>query len=165
MRLPRRDRPPPAVLAVLDEDERVVSWADTAEGDVVAATPLGLWWPFPSGLRRIPWQRVSKATWRDGVLGIVEGGVEDGLITDRPAVSASLTTPRDLPLVVRKRVNQNIVKTELVSVAGGAVRFVQRRRPGADGLEWTARLEPGTPATPEIRAAVLARLALLRAGS
>ena len=36
----------------LDRDERVVSFADV-EGGVVVATPRGLWWPFPGGMRRI----------------------------------------------------------------------------------------------------------------
>jgi hypothetical protein len=163
MRLFGRERPPASLVTLLDRGERPVAWADTADGGVVLATPLGLWWPFPSGPRRIPWQRISKATWQDGRLGVVEADVDDGMINDRQPVSVELTTPRDLPAVVRKRVNQNIVRTELVSVAGGAVRFVQRRTPGADGFEWSARLEPGTPATRDVLAAVHARLALLRA--
>jgi hypothetical protein len=162
MRLFHRDRPPDSVLALFDAHERAVSWADTADGEVVVATQLGLWWPFVEGMRRISWQRISKAVWQDGALAVVEGDVEDGVISDRPVVSARLTTPRDLPPVVRKRVNLNIVKTELVSVGGGAVRFVQRRIPGADGAEWSARLEPGTPPTAETIAAVRARLARLR---
>jgi hypothetical protein len=162
MRLFSRDRPPADALALLDTGERVASWADTADGAVVMATPLGLWWPFPSGLRRIGWQHVSKATWRDGVMSVVEGEVVDGLVEDRPAVAVTLSTPRDLPIAVRKRVQQNFLKNELVSVSGGAVRFVQRRVPGADRSEWSARPEPGTRLTPETRAAVQARLELLR---
>jgi hypothetical protein len=165
MRLFHRDRPPAVIVALLEADERVVAWADTAAGDWVLATPLGLWWPFSSGARRIPWQRISKAVWRDGVLGVVEADVVDGMIIDHPPVEAKLTMPRNLPPEVRKRVNLNIVKSELLTVGGGAVRFVQRRIPGADGVEWSARLEPGTPATAEVRAAVQARLALLRAQS
>ena len=70
--------------------------------------------------------------------------------------------PRDLPPVVRKRVEQNIVQRELVTVTGGAVRFVGRKRPGHDGVYWWARLEPGTPDTTRLRSAVRNRLEILR---
>lgn len=155
----RREQPPK--IAGLEPDERIVSWADTTDGDVVAATQLGVWWPGP---RRIRWQHVDKAIWRDDVLSIIEAEVvDDLLLVDRPAVSVRLATPRDLPPTIRKRVEANIVRTELVTVPGGAVRFVGRRRPGHDGVTWWARLEAGTPDTAEVRSAVAARIALLSA--
>jgi hypothetical protein len=160
----RRERPPASLVALLDPDERVVSWADTADGAVVAATPRGVWWPFPSGPRRIPWELVDKAVWHDGELIVIEADlVDDLLLVDRPAVSAALVRPRDLPPTVRKRVEGNIVQRELVAVPGGSVRFVARRRPGIDGVTWWARLEPGTLETDEVRAAIRARVELLRA--
>ncbi|SHG52254.1 hypothetical protein SAMN05443575_2158 [Jatrophihabitans endophyticus] len=160
----RRERPPADVVAALDGDERVVSWADAGD-DVVVATTLGVWWPDPAGRRRIAWDRIDKAVWHDNVLSVTEADVEDdAVLVDRPAVHARITVPRDLPPTVRKRVEQNIVRTELVSVTGGAVRFVARRLPGRDGITWWARLEPGTPDTERVRSAVRARLAILRAG-
>jgi hypothetical protein len=63
---------------------------------------------------------------------------------------------------VRKRVEGNIVRSELLGVAGGQARFVARRVPGRNGVRWWARLEPGTAETPELLAAVRARVALLR---
>jgi hypothetical protein len=162
--LRRRERPPADAVTDLDKDERVLSWADTAVGDVVLATQRGLWWPEGDGGRRIAWEHIDKAVWRDGVLTIIEADViDDLLLVERPPVSVRLTSPRDLPPTVRKRVEANIVRTELVAVDGGAVRFVARRRPGRDGLAWWARLEPGTPDTEPVRAAVRARLAILRA--
>jgi len=159
----RRERPPEAVAALLDADERVVSWADTPTGASVVATPLGLWWPFPDGPRRMGWQFLDKVIWRDEVMTVTEAEVvDDALLVERPPVSARLTTPRDLPPVVRKRVEGNIVRRELVTVTGGAVRFVARRQPGVDGYTWWARLEPGTPDTEPVRAAIRARLELLR---
>jgi hypothetical protein len=159
----RPDRPPAELLALLDRDERVVSWADTAEGGVVAATPRGLWWPFPDAPRRIAWQHIDKAIWREGVLTVIEAEVvDDVFLVDRPPVSVTLTVPRDLPPTVRKRVEANIVDRELVTVTGGAVRFVTRRRPGQDGVTVWARMEPGTPETDDLRAAVRARVELLR---
>jgi hypothetical protein len=161
----RRDRPPAEAIAVLERHERVVSWADTAAGSVLLATPLGLWWPFPEGSRRMSWQHIDKVVWQDGIMTVTEAEVlDDTLLLDRPAVSARLTTPRDLPPVVRKRVEGNIVSRELFTVTGGAVRFVGRRVPGRDGLTWWARLEPGTPDTAPVREAIRARLDLLRAG-
>lgn len=161
----RRESPPADVVARFSRDERVLSWADTADDQVIVATQQGVWWPDAAGARRIPWQHVDKAVWRDGTLSIVEADVvDDLLLVDRPPVAARLARPRDLPPTVRKRVEANIVRTELVTIAGGAVRFVGRRRPGRDGVTWWARLEPETPDTEPVRAAVRARLAILRAG-
>jgi hypothetical protein len=158
----RRERAPAEVVADLDQDERVLSWADV-DGDVVVATPLGLWWPEPGGRRRIPWEHIDKAIWRDGSLMIIEADVvDDLLLVDRAPVVARLTVPRDLPMTVRKRVEGNIVRTELVSAGGGAVRFVGRRQPGRDGVTWWAHLEPGTADTEAVRSAIRARLEILR---
>lgn len=157
----RREPPPADVVAVLDKSERVLTFADTAIAAVVA-TSLGLWWPTPKGPRRMLWQYVDKVVWRDGVLTVVEADVVEDLIVDRPPVSVTLTRPRDLPPVIRKRVEANIVRSELLTIAGGAVRFVARRIPGRDGVVWWARIEPGTGDTDQVRAAVRARLALLR---
>lgn len=156
----RRERPP--ALPGLAPGERVVSWADTPDGGVVAATRLGLWW---TDGRRIGWEHVNKATWQDGVLTVIEADeVDDLLLVDRPPVAAELSVPRDLPPVVRKRVENNIVSRELLAVPGGSVRFVGRRVPGADGVRWWAHLQPGTADTPQLRSAIAARLAILRAG-
>jgi len=160
----RRERPPAEAAARLDRDERVLSWADVESGGVVVATPRGVWWPDGDGARRIPWERIDKAVWRDGVLTIIEADVvDDLLLVDRPPVKVRLSQPRDLPPTVRKRVELNIVRTELVRVDGGAVRFVARRRPGRDGVVWWARLEPGTDDSDSLRSAVRARVEILRA--
>jgi len=162
--LARRERPPAQLRALLTGDERIVSWADTEGGAVVAATQFGLWWPDGDGHRLIRWQYVDKAVWRDGVLTVIEGEVvDDTLLVDRAPVAVRLAVPRDLPPTVRKRVEANIVERELATVPGGAVRFVARRRPGHDGLVWWAHLEPGTPDSPGVRRAIAARLAILRA--
>jgi hypothetical protein len=147
----------------LPKDERVVSWADTADGSVVLATPSGLWWPDDAGPRLIGWQLVDKAVWHEGVLTVVEAEVlEEVFLVDRAPVSALLSVPRDLPPTVRKRVENNIVRSEVATVGGGAARFVARRVPGRNGIIWWARLEPGTADSPEVRAAVRARVLLLR---
>jgi hypothetical protein len=160
----RRDAPPSAALAHLDAGERVVSWADTASGDVVLATPRGLWWPAVDAPRLIGWQHVAKAVWRDGALTVTEAEiVDDLLLVERRPVSVELSVPRDLPPTVRKRVEANIVSSEVAPVPGGSARFVARRVPGEDGVRWWARLEAGTPDTDQVRSAVAARVASLRA--
>jgi hypothetical protein len=160
----RRDAPPADVLAQLPRDERVVSWADTPDERVVVATPSALWWPEPDALRPIGWQFIDKATWRERVLVVVEAElVGDLLLVDRPPVAAELHVPRDLPPTVRKRIETNVVRSQVLPVPGGAARFVTRRIPGSDGLGWWARLEPGTPDTDEVRSAVAARVARMRA--
>jgi hypothetical protein len=159
----RRERPPAEIVAGLAKDERVLSWADTADDRVVVATPKGVWWPDDDGPRPIPWQFIDKAVWRDGTLTIIEADlVDDLLLVDRAPVTVVLARPRDLPPTIRKRVEANIVRSELLTVGGGAVRFVGRRLPGHDGVSWWARLEPGTRDTERVRAAIGARLAILR---
>ena len=159
----RREAPPADAVAQLDRSERLLSWADAGEL-VVMATPRGIWWPDGDGHRLMGWQFVDKATWRDNILTVIEAEVVDELfLVDRPAVQLTLTTPRDLPPTIRKRVEANVVRSELLSVPGGAARFVARRIPGEDGVVWRARLENGAADTEQIRSAVSARLAILRA--
>lgn len=160
----RRDRPPPDLLARLGKDERLLSWADTADGQVVAATQRGLWWPFEDEMRLVPWQFVDKVVWRDGALTLIEGEAVDGvLLIDRPPVTVTLRVPRDLPPTVRKRVEANIVEREAVTAPGGVtVRFVARREPGRDGVDWWAHIPAAALQLPEVRSAIDARLAILR---
>jgi hypothetical protein len=159
----RRQVPPADVVARLPKDERVLSWGDVASGGAVVATPRGLWWPDADGPRLIAWQHVDKATWRDDQLTVIEAEVLDDLVlVDRPPVSAELSMPRDLPVVVRKRVEANVVRSELRSVDGGVARFVARRIPGRDGVVWWVRLE-GVADSPELRSLLEAERVALRA--
>ena len=150
----RRDRPPRELVAQLNRDERIVSWADTDAG-AVAASNRGLWVP---AYRRIGWELVDKAVWRDGVLTVNEAElVDDLLLRDLPSIQLPLTAPRDLPPTVRRRVEASVVRSEVLPVAGGAARFVARRVPGRDGVSWWARLEPGTRDTDATRTSVRSR--------
>src|SRR5206468_11069946 len=73
--------------------------------------------PFPYTTLFRSWQHIDRATWRDDVLTVIEADVvDDLLLVDRPPVAARLARPRDLPPTVRKRVEGNIVKTELATV-------------------------------------------------
>ncbi len=159
-----RDAPPADVVARLPAGERVLSWADVAGGAVVLATPRGLWWPSPEGPREIGWHLVNRAVWQDGRLCVTEAEVlDDLLLVDRPELAAELSTPRDLPPTVRKRVDASVVRSEVHPVIGGSARFVARHVPGEDGVRWWARLESDTPDTDQVRSALTERLAALRA--
>jgi hypothetical protein len=160
----RRDEPPAEIVAQLPRDERVVSWADVRGGGTILASPAGLWWPDGDSARLIGWQHITKATWHDGVLRVIEAEVlDDLLLVDRDPVSAELEVPRDLPPVVRKRVQANIVQSDLLTIGDVTARFVSRRIPGRDGVQWWARIESDTPDSEHARAVVSARLAILRA--
>ena len=153
MILKRRERPPAELVAALDRDERIVSWARTDAG-VVAASNRGLW--LPSN-RRIGWELVDQAVWRDNVLAVTEAElIDDLLLRDRPPLYLRLTEPRDLPPTVRRRVEASVVRSEVLAIDGGAARFVARRVPGRDGVSWWARLEPGTAESAQARAYVRA---------
>jgi hypothetical protein len=161
--LHRRPAPPAEVVSRLPKHERVVSWADVAPAGVVIATPRGLWWPADDEMRLIGWEHVDKAVWRDDRLTVIEAEVvDDLLLVDRAPVSVQLSVPRDLPAVVRKRVEGNVVRTEVRSAGDGVARFVARRIPGRDGVVWWVRLEGGVTDTPQLRAQLEAELVLLR---
>lgn len=159
----RRLRPPAGLRALLAPDERVLALAEDGPA-VVAATQFGLWLPdgpadLPAppdaaGWRRITWDRVVKATWSEDGLEVIEGDVDSGVVTDRPARTLRLAEPRTLPAVVKTRVEASIARWEQVRVPGGTARIVARRRAGTDGLVWTARLDTGTPDSPGARAAL-----------
>ena len=165
--LRRRESPPAEVTALLPPGDRVLAWADVEVDDgggAVLASTRGLCWPTPEGTARlIAWQFVDKAVWRDGALTVIEAElVDEVFLVDRPPSTVRLSRPRDLPPIVRKRVEANVVRSELLAVPGGAARFVARRVPGQDGVVWWVRLEPGTPRSPEVRTHVREVLALLR---
>jgi hypothetical protein len=160
----RRVRPPAALRDLLAPDERVLAMADDGPA-AVAATQLGLWLPVggesvaasgePAGWRRIGWDEVVKATWGEDGLQVVEGELDgSGVVTDRPVRTLRLAEPRTLPAVVKTRVEASIARWEQVRVPGGTARIVARRRAGADGLVWTARLDTGTPDSAAARAAL-----------
>jgi hypothetical protein len=168
--LSRWSRPPAQFRSLLGPQERVLAMNGRSEGGtepLVVATQLGLWLPVQADAgadayadagagatdpawRRIGWDRVVKATWSGGVLEVIEGERDaDGVVTDLPTVRVALSEPRNVPSVVRTRVENSIARSELVQLPGGSGRIVARRVPGVDGLTWTARLDTGTRATPD----------------
>ncbi len=156
--IPRRIKPPAQLRKALGPQERLLAIADEGAA-TIAATQRGLWLPSAEGWRRIDWDAVVLATWTEAGLQLVEGEVDgDGVITDRPPVWLGPAEPRNLPAVLRARVERSIGRWEQVQVPGGTGRIIGRRKAGLDGLRWTARLDSGTPDTPEARAVLVAYL-------
>ena len=129
----------------LGRDERVLAWARLIDGRTVIATQHGLWLPAGAGMRQVPWHLIDKATWRGGVLEVVEADeVEPGVVEDRRPLPLTLAEPRDLPPVVRARVIRSVAYTAHHPLpAGGGVRVVGRRVSGQDGLSWVVRFDRG----------------------
>ncbi|HEV2887849.1 MAG TPA: hypothetical protein VGX49_13125 [Jatrophihabitans sp.] len=170
----RRIRTPTELRKLLAADERVLAMAEDGPA-AVAATQFGLWLParpeqtpgagsgdpasFSPGWRRIGWDQVVKATWGEDGLQVIEGVLDErGVVSDLPTLTLRLAEPRTLPAVVKTRIEASIARWEQVRVPGGTARIVARRRPGTDGLLWTARLDTGTPDSPGAREALLGYL-------
>jgi hypothetical protein len=151
----RRPKLPPAARPPLADDERVLAWAaaGNGEGDGVAvATNLGLW--LPGRGHRLGWQDIIKAVWSGRELTVTPAdrvAERDGyeVVADCPAETYLLRDPGELPHQVRARVTRSVAYTQHHPVPGGAARVAARRRPGVDGLTWTVRYDPGTPADDE----------------
>src|SRR5690349_8121204 len=124
MRLTRwRNLPDGLALA---KGERVLA----VSGDTVA-TDSALHFMNDGSFTRLPWERVERAAWRDGVLAVREvGGVGH---------SVPLEDPGSVPETVRERVTATVVVSTHVSLPGGGGVRIAARRP-ARGLaepRWT----------------------------
>jgi hypothetical protein len=170
--LSRWVRPPAEFRRLLVGADRVLAIADTGRdpgSPVVIATQYALWLPLGggpdsgfqgAGWRRVGWNEIVKATWADGVLEVIDGELDpEGLVIDHPPEAVTLVEPRNLPSVVRTRVESSIARSELVNLPGGPARIIARRVPGVDGVTWTARMDSGTLATETDRLALVAYLA------
>lgn len=129
----------------LASEEQVLAVARSQSGPLVA-THLGLW--VPEG-RRVGWHLVSKATWGDDVLNLIEaeetGTAGDAvLLRDLPAKRFRLTAAGRLPDVVHARVTGSIRSSHHRPVGAGGAWFVQRKVPGQDGIVLQVRADEGT---------------------
>lgn len=157
----RRRRLPDGARPALDRDERIIAWGGAANDAVVIVTNYGLWLPGISGSARLGWHEIHKATWSGRALQVVparevashEAYTE---MTDESPVSITLLDPEKVPDQVRARVTKSVAYTSHHALPGGGVRVVARRVPGQDGLRWTVRYDPGTPAAPDVAADLVA---------
>jgi hypothetical protein len=154
--LPEAERPP------LARDERVLGWAGSDAG-VLVATNLGLWLPAdPPG--RLGWHEIHKAVWNGSSLVLTAArqvGERPGytVVEDLPPVPFALAKPGELPHQVRARVTRSVGQSSHHPLPGsGGVRIAARRVPGRDGLRWTVRYDPGVDPDDPVVAEVTGQL-------
>jgi hypothetical protein len=167
-RILRGDGLPDGFPGRLEPEERVLATASTADGGHLVVTSWGLWIPDGDGVRRVGWHLVSRASWRNGALALVEAdeveeiAAGDGpravLLADRPARRFRLTEPDRVPEVVHARVEGSFRSRHHRDLPGGGAWFVQRKIAGRDGTVLQVRPDPGTdPALVAALAADVAR--------
>jgi hypothetical protein len=140
---------PEQLSGVLSSDEDVLASADLRGGGSLFATSLGLWVPGEDGPRRVGWHLISKVTWGNGVLEVVEaretGTAGDAvLLADRPPMRFVIERAGKLSDVVHVRVNGSIRSRHRRDLPGGGAWFVQRKVPGRDGIVLQVRPDAGT---------------------
>lgn len=136
----------------LTGDERVLAVARSGDGPLVA-THLGLWVPETGGARRIGWHLLSKATWSDDQLQVIEAeesgsAGEAVLLRDLPPRRFALRSPGRLPEAVHARVTGSIRSSHHRDLPGGGAWFVQRKIPGLDGVVLQVRADEGAEREP-----------------
>jgi hypothetical protein len=140
-----------AVLASPEPDERVLAWGPLVRDQGwLVATSRGLRVVPPEvttvtdAAELLPWHLVGHARWsatKDGggsfeVTALVE--VEPGVQVRQPTTRYVLGDARDLPSVVRKRVDQTVVASQRAPLPDrGGVLLVARRVPGHAAREWS----------------------------
>ncbi|HTK63356.1 MAG TPA: hypothetical protein VL595_13310 [Pseudonocardia sp.] len=150
-RLLRRPPVPDWLRRVLEDDEYVLASSVLASPEpddvMLVATSHGIWLPEQ---RRIGWHLVSKATWSDGTLTLIEA-VEEPLeaavlLSDLPVRRFPLADPGKLPQTVHQRVQASILSRHRRDLADGGVWLVQRKVPGRGLAQLQVRPDPGTDA-------------------
>lgn len=149
-----RDELPPGFTGTLDPDERVLGVAQLGGGGHLVVTSLGMWLPVgrgegADGVRRLGWHLVSKASWQNGAITLVEAEeqeVLDGavLLADLPPQRLRLADPGRVPETVHARVEGSIRSRHHRDLPGGGAWFVQRKVAGRDGMVLQVRPDPGT---------------------
>ncbi|WP_443690190.1 hypothetical protein [Pseudonocardia nigra] len=152
---------PPGFPGRLDADEAVLATARLAGGGHLVVTSRGLWLPEGSdAVRRLGWHLVSKASWQNGALALVEAREREVLsgavlLEDLPVQRLRLAEPGKVPEVVHARVTGSIrsrhhreLPGSADALSAGAPRggawFVQRKVAGRDGIVLQVRPDPGT---------------------
>jgi len=144
----------------------VLTFSSTPSGDLVIATPRGLWISDaaprqpaaekevePSGTL-LPWESIVTAKWSADALTVVAAEeIEPQIMKRVPAIILRLRAPEDVPRVVRLRVDRSVVVSRRHAVgAGSTVLIVGRRISGQDGLRWYAVFDRDSDADdPDLR--------------
>jgi hypothetical protein len=146
--------------------EKVLAWADSSSGAVVAGTRDALYIATPEARvqTRLPWEQVEAAAWdRDSSrLRVSEVGTWG---EERVEHSLVIEEPGQLLELVRERVTASVVLQRHVPLTGRrGLRVIARRAPRGDRpLTWFYEYDEGIdPADPSVRAAAEAALAAAR---
>lgn len=160
----RRPAVPAYARAWLSAEERVLTFASTPGGDLVVATPRGLWIADrrsevgdpaggfetdskqqldspqgPAG-RLLPWEFIVTAKWSGDALTVISAEeVARQIMRRLPPLTLALPEPADLPRVVRQRIDRSVAVSHRRALsAGSSVLLVGRRVSGRNGLLWYA---------------------------
>jgi len=141
----------------VEAGERVLAWAESAEGQVLAGTRDALYLP---GVR-LAWEDVERADWdqESGRLRVVEVGAWG---ERRSQHTFLISEPRRLLELLRERVTASIVLVRHVPVIGRrGVRVIARRASSGDReLRWVYEYDAGIdPDDPTVRLAAESALA------
>jgi hypothetical protein len=160
---------PPSFEGKLDPGEYVLGSCEVKSGGHLVATSAGLWLP---GSRRVGWHLISKATWGNGALVLIEATESTSagdavVLSDLPPVRFVLLNSGRLPDIVHTRVTKSIASRHRQELPGGGAWFVQRKVPGQDGIVLQVRPDPGTSpeAVEQVARDVAAKLRLMSEGS
>lgn len=152
-RLARSPRPSVPVAP----GEKVLAWATTATGEVVAGTRDALYLPGT----RLPWEEVEAADWdRDtSVLRLSEVGAWG---EQRVEHAFTIEEPGRMLELVRERVTASVVLQRHVPLERHrGLRVIARRAPRGDrpiawSYEYDEGIDPDDPAVREVARAALA---------
>jgi len=128
--------------------ERVLAWAATGDGAVLAGTRDAV---YLAGTR-LPWEQVEAADWdRDAELFRLSEVGSWG--EPRRKHTFAVAEPGRFLQLVRERVTASVVLQRHVPVAGGrGVRVIARRAPRGGSLAWFLEYDEGVdPADPDVQ--------------
>ena len=150
-------------LASLARGERLLAWAQTTGGDLLAGSRDALHLPDREP-PRLPWEEIATAEWDtdERRLRVVEVG---SFGEPQPEHLLALEDPDRLLALVRERVTASIVVQRHVPVRGQAgARVLGRRAPSGQGaIAWFVEYDEGLdPDDPHVAAVVDQALASAR---
>ena len=159
-----RRRTRPAVPAVAGE--KVLAWAESSSGQVVAGTRDAFYLTVPgSGAQaRVPWEQVEAADWdrETSQLRVTEVGSWGEARIEH---IVTIEEPGKLLELVRERVTASVVLQRHVALQGKrGVRVIARRAPRGDRpMQWVYEYDEGIdPDDPFVRHAAAEALAAAR---
>lgn len=161
----RRTPLPPAVDRVrqrLRPGEQRLAQAAVSPGgddaDWLVATTKALWLPGETEPRRLPWEGIAHAVWREGVLTVTEAGPDGGPLAERTHVFR-LVDAKGFPDAVHDRVTASVLWSRHHRLRGRAGVRVLARRTESGTIAWSLVYDGGLdPLDPELSARAQALL-------